>query len=424
MARSEQQFIDLCKKQIEQNFAFGNGHAYTQRDLELLSVHIEEKTGTLISLSTLKRLWKDDYKQSPQLATLNALALVLDHKDWQSFKQANLKKPDSTKFVFKWLGAAAVLFVIIWLSVFGFPSASTDASKGKKSARPAKITGPIFFKASKTIDSGIPNTVIFKYNLSNVVADSFFIQQSWNRDHRMRIDPKDSTVTRIYYESGYHRAKLIVNDSIVALQPIHIISNGWEPNIHRSDSDPELVDLKNEKFISNGQLHLDSSMLARRNLDFSQKFHTRISNSQVFNLHSDNFRFSTRMKADRIIDLNCPWMDLIIVTDVQTFMVSMVKKGCERYTAYKLGEIVKSGENNDLSALGCDIYNWQQVEVKVKDRNATIYINGKPVYNEIYKQDYGKIVALIYIFGGTGSIDNARLEDGDGKVVFEDDFER
>ena len=424
MARSEQQFIELCKKQIEQKFSFGNGHGYTQRDLELLSANIEEKAGVIISLSTLKRVWKDDYKQSPQLATLNAMAVILDHKDWQSFKQANQKKPASKMFILKWLLAAAVLFIIIRLSIFGFSFGSVDSAKQKKTSTPPRITGPVYFRASKTVDSGIPNTVIFKYDLSNVAADSFYIQQSWNPDDRMRINREDSTVTRIYYESGFHRAKLIANDSIIALQPIHIISNGWEPHIYRSDSEPGLVDLKNEKFVNNGQLHFDSSMLARRKIDFSKEFRTRIANSQVFGVHSDSFSFSTRMKVDRILDLNCPWMDLIIVTDVQSFMVSMTKKGCEKYTAYKLGEISKSGANNDLSALGCDVYDWRQIELRVVDRHATIYIDGKPTYQEIYKQNFGKIVALIYIFGGTGSIDFARLTDGKGKIVFEDDFER
>ncbi|MGK6351424.1 hypothetical protein [Parapedobacter sp. DT-150] len=69
---SEQSYIALCRRQIEEKFAFGNGSGYTQRDLELLARHIEEKTGIVLSLSTLKRFWKDDFKQRPQLATLNA----------------------------------------------------------------------------------------------------------------------------------------------------------------------------------------------------------------------------------------------------------------------------------------------------------------------------------------------------------------
>src|SRR5688572_18424588 len=118
MARSEQQYIDQCKKQIEQKFSFGNG--YAQRDLEILSAYIEEKTGMIISLSTLKRLWKDSYKQRPQLATLNALAMILDHKDWQAFKQANQNEPDPVRILFKWVVPIVALLIIIGVSIFGF----------------------------------------------------------------------------------------------------------------------------------------------------------------------------------------------------------------------------------------------------------------------------------------------------------------
>jgi hypothetical protein len=423
MARSEQEFISLCKKQIEEKFSFGNGHSYTQRDLELLSAHIQEKTGVIISLSTLKRLWKDDYKQSPQLATLSALASILGHKDWQDFKLANQKKPKPMLLMLKWAVPAMVLFIIIWVSVFGFSSEFGNPNE-KSLKRPPKITGPVHFEASKTVASGIPNTVVFKYDVANVVADSFYIQQSWNPDHRVRIDPTQSTVTSIYYESGFHRARLVANDSIIAMQPIHIISNGWEPHIYRSDSDPELIDFKNEKFVSNGQLHLDSNMLAKRNLDFSKRFHTRITNSQVFGLHSDNFIFSTRMKTDRLLHNLCAWITLIIVTDVRAFEVSLTEKGCEKYADYKLGEISKQGKNNDLSRLGCDIYDWQELEVRVKDRHAAIYLNRKSAYQEVYRENFGKIVALIYLFDGTGSIDYARLQDGNGQTVFEDDFRK
>lgn len=59
MPKPESEYIRLCKKKIEQKFSFGDGGFHTQRDLEVLSAHIEEKAGVMISLSTLKRLWKD-----------------------------------------------------------------------------------------------------------------------------------------------------------------------------------------------------------------------------------------------------------------------------------------------------------------------------------------------------------------------------
>ena len=89
MDTNERAYIALCKQQIESRFAFGNGGGYTQRDLEALAERIAEKTGTVLSLSTLKRLWKGGFKQRPQPATLNALATLLDYRDWTDFKQRN-----------------------------------------------------------------------------------------------------------------------------------------------------------------------------------------------------------------------------------------------------------------------------------------------------------------------------------------------
>ena len=419
MAKSEERLINLCKTQIEQKFSFGLGRGYTQKDLEVVCSEIETKTGVVISLSTIKRLWKGHYKQSPQLATLNALAALLDFKDWKDFKSANqaTTKPART------ISQKVIILVAGGAIVAGFLIFNFAPRTSTKSTFKPIVKGDVAFDASKTVTAGIPNTVIFKYDVSNVVADSFYIQQSWSLPHRFALDPKDSVLTSIYYESGFHKARLVANDSVIAKQPIHIISNGWEPHIYRSDSDPEITDLKNERFISNGQLHIDSNMLVRRNIDFTKRFHTRITNSQPFNLHSDNFRFSTRLKADSVFHQLCPWMDLIIVTDVKSFSVSLTAKGCETKAGYKLGEIIRSGRNNDLSALGCDLFDWQDLELIVENRSATIYLNGQPAYHEDYRENFGNIMALIYVFDGTGSIDHATLKDGNDEVVFRDTFD-
>ena len=426
MAKSEERLINLCKTQIEQKFSFGLGRGYTQRDLEVLCSEIETKTGVVISLSTIKRLWKGDYKQSPQLATLNALAALLDFKDWKDFKSANQatasEAANSTKPA-RTISQKVIMLVAGGAIVAGFLIFSFATRRSTKSTSKPIVKGDVVFEASKTVTAGIPNTVIFKYDVSNVVADSFFLQQSWNWDQRIVLDPKENVLTGIYYESGFHKARLLANDSVIAIQPVHIISNGWEPHIYRSDSDPEIADLKNERFISNGLLHIDSNTLVRRNIDFTKRFHTRITNSQPFNLHSDNFRFSTRLKADRVFHELCPWMTLIIVTDVSSFSVSWTGKGCETKARYKLGEIIRSGSNNDLSALGCDPFDWQDLELIVKNRSATIYLNGRPAYHEDFRKNCGNIMTLIYIFDGTGSIDHATLKDGNDEVVFRDTFD-
>lgn len=413
MALSEQQYIALCKKQIEEKFSFGKRHGYVQRDLEILSQHIEEKTGVSISLSTLKRLWKNDFKQSPQLATLNALVAILDYKDWQHFKLENRNAKTGPKPLFAGVLLSLVLLIIAW---FVFSGAG-------ETKRKIKINGPIEFTTEKTVTSGIPNTVIFKYDVSNVDADSFYIQQSWNEKHRFPIDPAKSAFTNIYYESGFHRARLIANDSMISMQPIHILSDGWDPHIYYSESDLIPVDFKNEDFINDGRLYLDQALLKKRGVDLSRTFLSRITNSQEFDIPSDNFSLTTRIKSDSVFTSLCPWMTVIMVTDVHIFSVGLQKKGCERYAWYKMGEITRGGGDNDLSALGCDVYDWQNIQVSVREKNASIYINGELALKEKFKEDFGDIVALLYIFEGTGSIDYVRLDGPDENTVFVDDFE-
>lgn len=418
MALSEKQYISQIRKEIEKKFSFGNGKGYTQRDLEILSQHIQEKTGVMISLSTLKRLWKDNYKQSPQLATLNALAVVLEYKDWQEFKQRNQQLrglPFSGKH---WIFAGTALILISVVIVL----LTAPQGNAVKPDRP-KVKGRVHFSVEKTVTSGIPNTVIFNYDLSNVEADSFFIQQTWNDFHKEAIDPNGEAFSSIYYESGYHRAKLVANDSVIAMQPIHILSDGWEPHVYYSYKDREPIDFKNESFVANGQLHLNKALLEKRNVDPSRYYFTRITNSQEFEVSSDNFSIISRMKVDSVMDTLCPWMELIVVTERHIFWVFLKKQGCEHSASYKLGEIERYGKHNDLSALGVDVFEWQELGIRVENKNAEIILNGETAFRQTFQEDFGKVVGLIYLFEGTGSLDHVRMEGIDGQVVFEDGFD-
>lgn len=414
--KTERYYIALCRKEIEKEFSFGNGNGYTQRDLEFLSNHIEEKTGVNISLSTLKRLWKDNYKQSPQLATLNALVAIINYKDWQDFKQANQAKTVSNKKHGKYLiGAVGLLLIILTL---GF-ALNID----RWINRDIEIKGEIEFTANKTVTSGIPNTVIFKYDVSNVDADSFLIQQSWNDLHRKRIDPSKKVFSRIYYESGFHRAGLYANDSLIAGANIHILSNGWEPHVYYNEEDEIPFNFKNEDFIINGALHLTKQHLKKLKVNQEKYYYSRITNSQAFKVHTDNFRLKTRVKIDSVFNTMCPWITLLVITDVHIFRIGLMKKGCERYAAYKLGEISKDGEQADLSAFGLDLFEWQELEVKVNDKHAAIFINGKEAAVEDFQEDLGNIVGLTYIMEGTGYIDYVQLWDENGKLTYEDMFD-
>ncbi len=82
----ERKYISLIIKEISSKLKLSDPDSWQQRDCENLSLLIEEKTGVNLSVSTLKRIRKNQFTNIPQKNTLNALAQFLDYKDWYDFK--------------------------------------------------------------------------------------------------------------------------------------------------------------------------------------------------------------------------------------------------------------------------------------------------------------------------------------------------
>ena len=73
---TDQELIALCTKRIEKKFDLPANGSWKERDFQYLSELLFEKTQTRLSVSTLKRIWKGHGDRSPQLYTLNAMAVV------------------------------------------------------------------------------------------------------------------------------------------------------------------------------------------------------------------------------------------------------------------------------------------------------------------------------------------------------------
>ncbi|WP_367915898.1 hypothetical protein [Leadbetterella sp. DM7] len=63
-------------------------------------------------------------------------------------------------------------------------------------------------------------------------------------------------------------------------------------------------------------------------------------------------------------------------------------------------------------------------QIRVENRKAEITLNGQRLFSETFREDFGNIMALTYIFSGTGSIDHVKLTGINGAVAFEDNFDQ
>lgn len=430
--KSDRDYILLYRSHVEKKFLLGSSEGkLKQREFEYLAQLIDEKSRVKLSVSTLKRLWRKDLNQLPHPSTLDALVSVLDFKDWQEFKKLNadlLEKENGETAIIpknklmRPLRLAVVCFAVILTA--GFIILQGFNNKG----RSVVVNGDVGFSADEAVSSGVPNTIMFHYDLTAVRADSFFIQQSWNPRDKVKIDPANNYYSAIYYTPGFHFARIMANDSILKFVKVHIKSDGWLPIVKYDLRDKKHFYLDAKATRAAGRLKVDQKILEKAAVETEKDFFLRYYNVRDFEgVTSNEFDLESRLRCEMLSSksssIPCPQIELMLITEENVFFVPLTTKGCIGELDLLIGDVYKSGKDTDLSALGTDPYAWQTLRVKNENKRATIFLNGAAVHTVEYTKDFGEIKGMIFTFTGPGAMDYVRLRDGQGKMVYGDEFE-
>ncbi len=427
---TDKELIKICLLEIICKSGFSEPESLRQRDFEHLSAEIEKGTGILISVSTIKRLLNGQFNRLPQVATLNAISTYLGYDSWQDFRARQQEKMNSEEggatptpeqsakdkkrripYKFFIAGIAVVLFLMI----VSYTYFSKTAAINEKD---------ISFSVKKTTSNDIPNTVVFTYDVSKVNGDSFFIQQSWDRDRRVSIDKNNHTLTDIYYEPGYHNAKLIVNDKVVKTIDVNIPTNGWffysKPALFRGL--PTYIHPAAP--IKDGKLALTPEDIISSKIDPQhENFYMYTFFPREFNVDSDNFRYKARMRITILKNVTCPIIMQEICGQSNSLYFFTTLPGCTGTIDANVGEHYMSGKSTDLSAFGCDIHEWHTIEVIVKNKMARFYIDQREIFSRSYTKSSGLVTGMIFSSNGLCEIDDIELTGPDGKVVYKNDFQ-
>lgn len=420
-------YLEKCKNRIEKELDWSvASQDWKQRDYLNLVSALEHKTGTSLSLSTVKRLWNENYTGNPHPATLDTLARFLDYEDWLSFQQSeskNMIEPLSTNSVNKGhqtsiFFAFVILFIFaIGIGIYFLWAGSISSQQPLLKYNPAEIS----FSCSNTQPIGVPNTVIFNYNLGNVKADSFFIQQSWNPFNRTRITQSDSVSTSIYYYPGVHNAKLIANDSIIKETTLSIYYDGWIAAARYGIKDliPNYIDLKavDEKPV----LHVDTKLLEINQLAINDKLNINYFYvDDIGNLTGEHFDFEVHLKGDSLIRLTCPTITIMLMGSTDTHVFALTNEGCSNMAYVKLSKTITLGRKADLSLFGVRVYEEQRIKFSVKNKKGKIFIDDQMIFEGSYSEDIGKLTGFYFGFAGTGQVNQLKLTNPmDSTIVYQ-----
>jgi hypothetical protein len=358
---------------------------------------------------------------------LNAIANYFDYKTWQDFKtsRSEVIKPEkeisssiTRKDGFKFLKnklvyfTAAILVIIVIFGSFLFKSKLAGISNAGKAK----------FSCQRSTLNDMPNTVIFNYDIDRVHADSFFIQQSWDKNRRKRVYKNTHTITDIYYEPGYHIAKLIANDSIIKTIDVHIPTDRWFfyaiDNI--ANYIPEYI--KTDKYVNNGILGLSAQQVKENNIDITKDklYHYTYFPSEM-KVKSNNFRLKTRIRMNEVRNSLCPYITLELFCQGYFISMKTTNKGCANEASLILGQEIK-GNETDLTALTFNVSQWADVEIASTNNIVNININNENVFSAPSFDHIKYISGFAFISNGLCEVDNVELTGLDGKIVYKNGF--
>ena len=405
-------YINSWRTLAEGELGWGDSAEWSDQDFERLSARIFEKTGTMLSITTLKRLWgRVKYDSSPNAATLNVMAKFIGFDDWRGFKKhINEEQPSVTviapdvksrKKTYLPLILTAILIVVI-LGV------TISRSIKPKPTEKIRTNAAVKFESEKVAD-GLPNSVVFNYDASGLGVDSVTLQQSWDPSRNEKISAHGNEHTSIYYYPGYFTAKLIVNGRVKKESPVFIKTKGWAGII---DKYPTPTYLSAADMHLAGALGITGKTLAQKTGSpvFNDQW-VSFSNVREFNgLNGSDLTLETTLRnTSKPDESSCRRVIIYILGKSNAMVIPLADKGCiSALNMYTSSEWI-NGKDRNLSAFGCDFNQFQDFKCELQDMNLNIYLNNKQIFTVPITQTIGEIVGLSIRFEGSGEIRNLKL---------------
>jgi len=441
--------IDNCLQLIEQKLNWGGSSNWSSYDFGKLSDIIQDKTGVMLSVTTLKRLWgKLKYDNLPSITTLNTLARFLDFKDWREFGQRqtpasvdvdaantstnsssnnssnNSASPSSDNSANtsannvlqtgritrpgKFTSLKKYLLLLIAGCIIIAAVYSLTGMSSKMAVNPDQFE----FSANKIIGEGVPNSVIFSYDASAAKSDSVYIVQTWDMSRKTLV-PRDRTKhSAIYYYPGFFRTKLIVDGTVVKSHVLQITSNGW---LCLAEQQPEPVYFRKEQYIKEDRIEVDSNTLKAFNLSL----HPKPPKIRFFNqsdmgaLMNDNFVFETTLKNEYYEGAGaCQNVQVLIQCKDDIIIIPLAAKACVGDLRLYAAGIEAYSKHADLSKFGCDLTQWTTLKVETIKKHMIFYVNGVKAYEFDFPNPPTGIVGVQYRFNGLGAVKDTRFTAG------------
>jgi len=408
---------EYCVSEIEKKMGGKPVVEWRSADYSALSSRLGKQTKIYLSENTLRRVLgklQTSKNYNPQQATRDALAQFIGHRNWSElgiyYKHSrdretiseNIQSPDlpaeSPKVERHIVKRFVLAFSVLLILAIG--TVIWHAYKKE----------PLVKLVCVNPYGNVPHSAVFKLNhLESFDEDEKYEIDFLEEANRSSISG-NKKVAKFFKNPGVVYATLYHNGRAIDTTSVFMQTKGWVANSGNDTSRAfpiiglQALDPKNI-FVSEKQL--DSA-----GLDTGKPFMIGYSNVKPSSISGDNFMFSCSVFSERNRPgTQCVGTAIIILGEKDKHVINLFRKDCSVFCDYKFSEMRVFGSEDNLSALAFDPVNGGEVKIQVRNRKASIFINGKNVLNTNYKTSIGKVMGIKVVFNGIGRAVSPKLVD-------------
>ncbi|WP_316789722.1 hypothetical protein [Pedobacter frigoris] len=422
--QSDSQFfidaMDVCCQKIVEKMGDKPISEWRSADYNTLSALLGKKTKIYLSENTLKRILgrlKTSKRYYPQKATRDALAQFIGYRDWQEFELVCMGSRQKTK-----------------ISVEPEKTKETEAAKAinKVKVKPYVQIGVLMAfvvvvvalfnlynrdAVSKDVKlicenpfGTVPHTAVFRLSGKAAIDQGEEFQIDFMDEALVSNIKGEKNVTKFFRNPGVVYATLLRREQPIDTVAVFLQTKGWVANSGNDTS--RAYPINGLGALNPKNIYVSPEQLDSAGLDTTKPFLVGFSNIRPSKINGDNFDFSCKVFAEQSRPgTQCIETTFIILGEKHRHLLKLYRANCVAFSEYKFSENRVLGSEQFLGNLAFNPENGGTVQIKVEDKRASVFINGKKALSTSYRRSIGRVMGIKILFNGIGRAISPKLRD-------------
>jgi hypothetical protein len=176
--------------------------------------------------------------------------------------------------------------------------------------------------------------------------------------------------------------------------------------------------------ISDGLFYFPLKEIERKKEGITKDdYFVRFYNIAAFDsISADDFELTSKIRNDiEHVGLTCQDVRFFFFGEHKMMIIPFSSPGCVGNLDLSVADNYIAGQNNDLSALGINLSEWQRIKLASHQKSLSIITNETSL-KVSYKKEMGKLMGIMIEFKGSGALDSIGLKSNIGPEVLSWEF--